>query len=66
MSVDINHKNDRITPVYTSIARGACGIGFVASTNRQASQEILQMGLLGLSNLQHRGGLDADHKTGVI
>ena len=64
MSVDINHKNDRLTPVYTSIARGACGIGFVASTNRQASQEILQMGLLGLSNLQHRGGLDADHKTG--
>ena len=51
-------------PVADAIERGACGVGFVADQHGRASAEILQLGLSGLVNLQHRGGLDADNKTG--
>ena len=54
----------RELPLSTAIERGACGIGFVADRHGNASTELLRLGLTGLLNLQHRGGLDADNKTG--
>ena len=42
----------------------ACGIGFVARTDGARSHEVLQLALGALCNLEHRGGTDADGKSG--
>ncbi len=42
----------------------ACGIGFVARTDGARSHEVLKLGLGALCNLEHRGGTDADGKSG--
>ena len=42
----------------------ACGIGFVARTDRARSHEVLKLALGALCNLEHRGGTDADGKSG--
>ncbi|RRR66568.1 MAG: glutamate synthase large subunit [Candidatus Viridilinea halotolerans] len=42
----------------------ACGIGFVARINGVASHEILAMALEALGNLEHRGAVADDAKTG--
>ncbi len=42
----------------------ACGVGFVASIHGQASYQILHKALSCVCNLQHRGAVDADSKTG--
>ncbi len=44
--------------------RAACGMGFVASAGGPASHEIVQQGIGALARLAHRGGLDADGKSG--
>lgn len=41
-----------------------CGIGFVARINGQPSHNILLMALTALSNLEHRGAVADDAKTG--
>ena len=33
-----------------------CGVGFISSLKRNYSHETLQKGLLGLKNVEHRGG----------
>ncbi len=42
----------------------ACGIGFVTRLGAQPSHEIVEMALEALCNLEHRGALDADGKSG--
>ena len=42
----------------------ACGVGFVANTRGVRSHEPLREALFALSNLAHRGAVDADRKTG--
>jgi len=42
----------------------ACGIGFVARINGQPGHDILAMALEALGNLEHRGAVADDHKTG--
>ena len=42
----------------------ACGIGFIARTDRARSHEVLKLALEALCNLEHRGGTDADGKSG--
>mgnify|MGYP000104588484 CR=1 FL=1 len=42
----------------------ACGIGFVARIDGRPSHAILAMALEALSNLEHRGAVAADAKTG--
>ncbi len=42
----------------------ACGIGFVARTDGARTHEVLTLGLGALCNLEHRGGTDADGKSG--
>ena len=44
--------------------RAACGVGFVADVSGVRSHLILEMALECVTNLTHRGALDADAKTG--
>jgi glutamate synthase domain-containing protein 2/glutamate synthase domain-containing protein 1/glutamate synthase domain-containing protein 3 len=44
--------------------RSACGVGFVASLDKTARHEHLTRALFALTQVEHRGGLLADGKTG--
>ncbi|HWQ27922.1 MAG TPA: glutamate synthase central domain-containing protein, partial [Dehalococcoidia bacterium] len=44
--------------------RDACGVGFVADISGRPSHAILEMAIQCVTNLTHRGALDADAKTG--
>jgi glutamate synthase (ferredoxin) len=44
--------------------RGNCGLGFVADQQGRASHALLRLALDALVNLQHRGALAADARTG--
>lgn len=45
--------------------RDACGTGFVSDIAGRPSHRILEMALTAVTNLTHRGALDADAKTGT-
>ncbi len=59
----MNHQSED-QPYQPQFDRGNCGIGFVADQYGRASHEILQLGIETLINLQHRGALNADARTG--
>ncbi len=42
----------------------ACGVGFVADIQGRASRQTVETALQAISNLSHRGAVDADGKTG--
>ncbi len=42
----------------------ACGVGFLANINGEASHELLKKTIQALKNLAHRGAIDADSITG--
>src|SRR2546422_6171311 len=44
--------------------RDACGVGFVADVEGQASHSILETAVFSLCRVRHRGALDADGKSG--
>src|SRR5574341_131202 len=44
--------------------RGGCGVGFVADRYGRASHSLLRLALDALADLQHRGALSADARTG--
>src|SRR2546427_5245177 len=44
--------------------RAACGMGFVATPDAEASHRVVGLGVTALARLAHRGGLDADGKSG--
>ncbi|HSB08280.1 MAG TPA: glutamate synthase large subunit [Blastocatellia bacterium] len=44
--------------------RDACGVGFVADIGGRASHAVIETALEALSNLEHRGAVGADGKTG--
>lgn len=44
--------------------RDACGIGFVANINGEKNHSIIQEGITILCNLEHRGAVGGDQKTG--
>ena len=52
------------SPYQPQYERGNCGVGFVADRHGRASREILNLGIDALINLEHRGALNADAKTG--
>jgi glutamate synthase (ferredoxin) len=55
---------EAVSPYQPQFERGGCGVGFVADQFGRSSHALLQLGLDALINLQHRGALDADAKTG--
>jgi glutamate synthase (ferredoxin) len=42
----------------------ACGVGFIAQLGGPASHAVVERGLVALSRLSHRGGVDADGRSG--
>ena len=42
----------------------ACGVGFIAQMGAPASHGIVERGLIALQRLAHRGGVDADGRSG--
>ena len=42
----------------------ACGVGFVANINGQKDHRIIKEGITVLCNLEHRGAVGSDKKTG--
>ncbi|WNN91925.1 glutamate synthase large subunit [Gloeocapsopsis dulcis] len=44
--------------------RDACGVGFIAHCENQASHEIVEKALAALACLEHRGGCSADQDSG--
>jgi len=57
--------NDRFGPLYhPTQERDACGVGFVADISGERRHDILQRALECVTNLTHRGALDADATTG--
>lgn len=44
--------------------RDACGVGFIAQRQNQASHEIVNKALVALTCLEHRGGCSADQDSG--
>ena len=42
----------------------SCGVGLIASIKNRPSREILDLGLVSLGNVSHRGAIGADGKTG--
>jgi len=47
-----------------SIDHDACGVGFIAQLGGPASYAVVQRGLNALKRLAHRGGVDADGRSG--
>src|ERR1700730_17906201 len=46
------------------VDRAACGMGFVAAPGAEPSHRVVELGALALARLGHRGGPDADGKSG--
>lgn len=44
--------------------RDNCGFGLIAQINGEASHALIERAITGLANMQHRGGVNADGKTG--
>ena len=42
----------------------ACGVGFIAQLGSTGSREVVERGLTALARLAHRGGVDADGRSG--
>ena len=42
----------------------SCGVGFIVDTNNNASHDIVSKGLSMLCNLEHRGAVSSDGRTG--
>ena len=47
-----------------SVDHDACGVGFITHLGGNASREIVERGLEALKRLAHRGGVDADGRSG--
>ena len=45
-------------------SRAACGMGFVATPGEAPSHRVVELGVGALARLSHRGGLDADGRSG--
>src|SRR5438067_13381686 len=44
--------------------RAACGIGFIATPDAGPSHRVVELGVTAVARVSHRGGLDADGKSG--
>ncbi len=53
-----------LSPFTPQFERGNCGMGFVADLYGRTSHEMVEHGLVALSNLEHRGALGSDSATG--
>jgi len=49
---------------FNFVDHDACGVGFIAQLGRTGSREVIERGLEALRRLGHRGGVDADGRSG--
>ncbi len=59
-----NSQNPEAGPPWLVEERDACGVGFIAHQDNQASHDIVVKALSALSCLEHRGGCSADYDSG--
>ena len=53
-----------MTRSFASVDHDACGVGFVAQLGSTGSRDVVERALEALRRLGHRGGLDADGRSG--
>ena len=53
-----------MTHSFATVDHDACGVGFVAQLGSPGSREVVERALEALRRLGHRGGLDADGRSG--
>ncbi len=53
-----------MTRSFATVDHDACGVGFVAQLGNPGSREVVERALEALRRLGHRGGLDADGRSG--
>jgi len=53
-----------VSPFALPTERDACGIGFVARTDGEASRDVVRLAIDGLCGVQHRGAVAADAASG--
>ncbi|MEG4446160.1 glutamate synthase-related protein [Microcoleus sp. AT9_B5] len=65
---NVHHQTERGTPYagqsWLVEERDACGVGFIANQNGEATHSIIQKALPALTCLEHRGGCSADSDSG--
>lgn len=62
---DYRENVERLQGLYDPMQeRDACGVGLVAALDGAPSRSVVEAGIEALSNLWHRGAVDADGKTG--
>lgn len=49
---------------YLTEERDACGVGFIAQRQAQASHDLVEKALIALGCMEHRGGCSADRDSG--
>ena len=54
----------KMNPSHMTTDHDACGVGLVAQIGGAASREIVERALEALIRLAHRGGVDADGRSG--
>ena len=60
----MSYKKD-FPPLYvSSTEHDSCGVGFIATLNKEANHKVIEMGLTALENLTHRGAVGGDANTG--
>src|SRR5271169_5103605 len=53
-----------MTRSFAPVDHDACGVGFVAQLGSPGSRDVVERALEALRRLGHRGGLDADGRSG--
>ena len=53
-----------MNPSHITTDHDACGVGVIAQVGGQASRDIVERALEALIRLAHRGGVDADGRSG--
>ncbi len=60
----VRDESDQCRGLYQREEHDACGVGFVAQLGEPPSHRVIEQALACLSNLTHRGGVDADGASG--
>ncbi len=58
------HHQRRCVGLVNQQPTDSCGVGLIASVNGKPLRRILDLGLISLANVMHRGAIGADGKTG--
>ena len=63
-AAEISHSRNSATLYDPRNEHDACGVGFIAQINGRKSHKIIREAITALCNLEHRGAIGGDMKTG--